>query len=287
MINRRMQRSGLLKKSRGSIRILVFGDVHMTKNDDDQIGGVGKYFYTAEQKMRYMINMQKNEPFDMVVGLGDFVDDHTGEADFDRFMKLWNEIDTPKEMTIGNHEFDGVSYEQIVDKLGYTNEPFTAGSHFNKSFTVDKDGQSVRVILMDSNFESIGGGDRDHANVYSGRYSDSFLHWFENEIQNSFEDVIFLISHHNTHYGGHFRQGDTQDMLNVILENNKKVYAVSGHTHPLYRDKKAVVHYDNYGENFPGINLGEVVNGQFGACFTFVIHPNGKLEIIPMYLRYP
>lgn len=267
------------------LSIYVLTDNHLRAGVDMHPTATGaingsRYYYASASKLRGFVDAVNGEGADLALHLGDMVDT---PADFPFFNAQWGSISVPKELMIGNHDFDDYTYEQLVTILGYDARPEVAFSKFNRSFAVQKDDVSVRVIMLDTNYVGV-----DHANTGRGSIRSSSVYtWFENEINAATEDHIILCSHHGPHYynfpleWAYFTESHAMQLKTIVDNSGKKVHAIFGHHH-----ERDITEYDNLGVNFPGYRLPDSIYFEQGQ-FTIIEATKTQLNFVVRDLDYP
>lgn len=268
-----------------NLKIYVITDNHLRlgvdgkPSDPNAIDG-SRYYYASNSKLRGFVDAVNTEKPNLALHLGDMVD---SPADFTFFNEWWGKVTVPKELTIGNHDFDDYNYEGIVQAVGYDTRPEIAYSKFNRSFRVESNGVSARIIMLDTNYVGT-----EHANTGRGAIrSSSVFTWLETEINNATEDHILLCSHHGAHFYNYpiewpyFVESHAYKIRDIVNNSGKKVVGLFGHHHAA-----DITEFNNLGANFPGYRLPDSIYFENGH-FTEITLTKSGLNMKIRDLRYP
>lgn len=269
------------------LKIYIITDIHLRKGVDGNENLVdsgtkeGRTFYASHSKLRNFVDIANSEKPDLILYLGDFCD---SPNDFEFFFNEINKItNTRKEFTIGNHDFDNMSYENLVQVFNLTEKEEVGKSKFNKSFAILKEDFSVRFLMLDVNFDL----NENHQGTARGRINSSGLSWLESEINNSNENYIFICSHILPHLYDYpsnwvyFEESHAYELQNIINASGKKVYALGGHVHtPIIKE------YKNLGNNFLGYGMPDCIETETGK-FTVLTISKNNFNLFERELTYP
>lgn len=238
-----------------------------------------KYICSSEEKIRkFTVNVNEINP-DFVPMMGDITD---GANDHVYFKTLWDNIEIPNNILIGNHDlYSSTTPEKIAQDLGYDGRTAIAGSKFNRaiSMTNAKGNVAVKMIF----FDSTNGGSSADA-WYKGHCTIDTQNWIASEIANADENIILLFSHHGPHFYdapvSQFEQSEAfalRDIVNSAVENNPllKVHHFFGHHH----GGKEVEVFTNLGNNYKGYLMTCVVDYQLNWEIPILINKRGLVKI--------
>lgn len=252
----------------GVKKIMAVTDIHLKNGVEDNPGapgavdlGLNRYFYSAfEELEKYVTDVNAQTP-SLALSLGDMCD---SPNDFTRWNQIWGGISAGirKELTIGNHDMDDLTYAQLVTTLGYDSEPDVAGSKFNKTFAL---GDNSRVILMDSTFDS------DKV-THSNNYTDRHVHqdvpaWFQSTLENTTENEVIIGLHVGPHLA-EFNQTQASELYGIIdtvkaTRTDLQVTWICGHEHREVIEENTAAH-----ANSLGLTLGALIyyeNGRYNT----------------------
>lgn len=246
------------------IKISIMADTHLRAGvDGDPLApnagtSNARAHYASPSKLRGFVAETNTLKPDHVIHLGDMVDTPN---DFPYFHQEWAKITTPKTVTVGNHDFDDFTYEELVSILGYDEKPELGGSKFNQSFKIEKDDLSVRIIMLDVNFSLTD----THINTARGALHSQSFGWLEQEITNATEDYILLFSHIGPHLLNYpsnwpyFEESHALQVQSIVANSGKTVHAFFGHAH-----NPNIVKLTNLGATFPGYRLPDTIETETG-----------------------
>ena len=261
------------KKDVGSLlsKVFVINDLHFRANTDgdpDSDGaiheGLNRYYYASPNLMRSFVDKVNEEKPDLVLALGDLCDQ---PSDWPLFNDIWNDIDPtiPKYVTIGNHDLDVETYEQLLPILGYDNEIENGGSKFNQTYKLN---DNHRIVMIDTTFDD----NDDHGNHSTGvRMHSDCLPWLENILLNSEESNILIFQHVGVQRPFHYHEGQREEyrqMINNVLSirPNLKIESFFGHHHVVEKETYATI-TGNTGFLLPAMVMYE--DGRFTELQVF------------------
>jgi 3',5'-cyclic AMP phosphodiesterase CpdA len=236
------------KNAEPALRIYWITDLHFkdaVTGQPDAEGAIHRerHYYAAKQKMVQAVEHMNRDKPELVICTGDIND---GKQPFDSFMELWDRIEADKRIVIGNHDTPN-GYASIVQQLGCSRLPSVAGSVFNHSLVLSKDGLRVKVILLDTNI----GDDGVHLNGgVQGTIQPEALHWLEQELSEGNEELVLLFTHNGL--GGpasYFNQQHVQrfvEMVESAAEDKQSLQVINlaghHHVHPVAVEKHISPH---------------------------------------------
>lgn len=257
-------------------KIFLVNDMHFREGTDGNplaegaTNGLDRYYYASPNLLRNFVEIVNNEKPDFVMALGDMCDI---PSDWNLFNKIWNSIDDliPRGVTIGNHDLDVQSFDDILTILRYDGKKENAGSKFNQTYVINKKGFAIRIIVIDATFNNsdLHGSHYDAVRVHSDAVS-----WMGNILNTCKEDYVFICSHvgvHESHFNPDQRT-QIKNLVDGILLNkpNLKVTWLFGHHHVL-----ELTPYTNLGDRHLGYLLPALILNESGRFTELTISPNG------------
>lgn len=260
---------------------------HAVEGDPDAPGSIvvgTRRLYTAGAKLRHFVDLANASGAEAVIHTGDMIDKHAQSVD--EAVAIWDGLTVPSYVTPGNHDFqNGPTYAQWVTALGYGGRTENAGSAFNHSASVERDGFAVRLITLDSNINDQG----NHQSLIAGRLHADARSWLASELSSCPEDDVIIAIHHGPQdvASGYFNASDA-DAYRLVVEaavdsRGLKVHTLFGHNH----SRTSPMKYLALGGKVPGILAPPVVDhipGRFGVINIF---PSGKVWTYGGDLFYP
>ncbi len=275
-----------------TLNILAITDTHLQAGADDQdppSGGIGPLnnYYATPANLRHMLDIV-NDTADghLLVHLGDICEP---PDDWDYFLHIWNQVQIPTEIAIGNHDFDGSTYEELSAILSYDGRPELGGSVFNKSFAIGEEPLKARVIIIDTNYDQ----HNQHTNPVVGRYSDAGLQWIAHELEMATEPVILFFSHHAPHHYNHpapsplFNTASAMAFKGIVetaMETRPelRMHYFHGHWHGAGLE---VLH--TLGPGIPAYRVPATVHTERGYLARIRVDVLGEVDIAIVELEYP
>lgn len=266
------------------LKIFIVNDLHFkagTDSDPNSSGatnGTDRYYYASPNNLRDFVSIVNTEKPDLVLALGDMLDE---PHDLLLFNQIWNQIDNSvrKEVTLGNHDFDELTYTQLVDSLGYSSKIENGGSKFNQTYSLN---ESVRLIMLDATFDD----NDNHGNHYAQvRVHTDTLNWLDNVLATSPQNHFVIGTHvapHQAQAGGYFNFAQA-NQIRTILEKypNKKTSWFYGHHHKLDIESNSSMG----GSNHLGYLLPALILNEEGR-FTEVTVTSSSLNLVKRDLDY-
>lgn len=262
---------------------------HEVDGDESAEGAVaiGRYYYTAGQKLQNFVDdVNINRP-DLVYVSGDMLEVwHPNSADI--FMDKWTQIDPSikKELTLGNHDLAGapeLANTTIADKFGYGNRPVVAGSKFNQSFYISNIDKSVKIISVDTNINDNG----NHTVITAQLLKEPIRNWIKAELLNSTSEKVIICSHGGMADNSAHFNADDQLAFKLMIDEvagqrpELEMYSIFGHNH-----RTTISEYATLGENIKCYSMPPAVNGLIGK-YAVVIIANDGLSFEIKDLTYP
>lgn len=240
-----------------------------------------RHYYAAKDKLQHALNIINKEKADFVVCTGDITD---GIQPLTTFKEVWDKIDAPKELTIGNHDLSN-GYISLVKQLGYEDRLTVARSKFNCSIPLQKGSIKARLIFLDTN---IGEDGQHRTNSVEGAIQEDAFQWLENELCSCQEKTILVFSHNGL--GGPVKFFDQQhvqrfkDIVDkaAIVKGEIKIINLAGHhhVHPV-----AVV--KEMSPNLIFINGVAMIVGSSSCLNVVSLKGDGRFELEYREVKYP
>lgn len=283
------KRMSLLKSSLpvvgDNLRIFVLNDLHFRAGVDGNpgasgaIGGSGidtRYYYASPNNIRNFVQIANTERPDLILVNGDICD-HPN--DFALFNTIWSGLDPsiPYMFTPGNHDFDDLTYAQLVDTLGYASRPEVGGSKFNHTFAI---GDNTRVIVVDTTFNTSDTHGNHYLNV---RMHTDSVGWIADILATTPERQIYIATHVGPQLVsiGYFNSTQATQIRDVVasasIARKLKVRWMFGHHH-----LPEIETYGNLGQYNDGYLLPALILQEEGR-YTEIAIVNGE----PTFARRP
>lgn len=250
--------------------------------------GFTRYFYTAGQKMQNFVDDVNNDQPDLVLFLGDMVENaYTNSLDL--FVSKWNQI-TPtvqKEITIGNHDMAGgqsIVNTDMADMLGYGDHSIIAGSKYNYTFVLSNDRHSVKFIAMDTNMDI----DGIHKPITPQIITNDTMDFVKDEMLNSEQTHIILYAHGGAPDIDRHFDPDSRERLKVMFEEVKtqrpelNLIYIAGHKHPT-----KVESYPNFSQYAETYIIPSIVNYEIGKYVVAKFDSNAGIVFEEKEVIYP
>lgn len=203
------------------------------------------YFYTGRAKV-YDACAQiaaLDDPVAAVIHTGDVVHGNRNNLGYQTWLDAVATLDPalPVHTVPGNHDAtaardlgDGVE-DGLAHLLGVENRPMIAGSRFNHAFSLSQNGVDARVVMIDSNRNTLT-GEHDNAGAY---WPQDLCEWIAQEIEGADEDLVLLCSHfpfaHSAGSSGSIVGDEEARFISLVspaaMSSRKRVLYLCGHTH--------------------------------------------------------
>jgi predicted phosphodiesterase len=252
------------------IRFGMLSDIHYADRDP-----AGTRFYRQSlAKMKECIDRMNQEKLDFVIELGDFKDQDavpneantlnyltTIEAEFQKF-------DGPTYHVLGNHDNDGISKTQFLERVENTGIPKSQSYYsFNRN--------GIHLVVLDGNFTK-DGKEYDHGNFSwdDTMIPENQLNWLKEDLKNNkFPTIVFV--HQMLDDSKNVKQAvENAAEVRQVLEQSGKVLCVfQGHVHEERYNLINGIHY---------YSVNAIVDGdgpENSAYMIVDVHQNGSLMI--------
>lgn len=210
------------------LRFGMFSDIHYAERDP-----TGKRFYRQSlAKVKEAVDFMNQEKVDFVIELGDFKDqDETpNEANTLKYLTdieaAFQKFDGPTYHVLGNHDMDGISKQQYLERVENTGIP-SAKSYY--SFT--KNG--FHFVVLDGNFTANEVA-YDHGNFSwnDALISKEQMVWLEDDLKtNDFPTIVFIHQMLEESKGVNYAVKNAQQVRSVLEKSGKVVCVFEGHVH--------------------------------------------------------
>jgi len=274
---------------RNTLKFAVITDPHYLYDPEDDpehedATQGSRLFWKSGGKLDHFVERINSMSDDLkcVIGLGDMIDSYNSENDTSGFFDRWDNIQIPKEMTIGNHDVAGIDdISDLESGFGYESRDKNAGSRFNQSLSIDNDFISAKIILVDTTINHEG---EHNARIY-GYMSESVRGWVESEIDNSNADIFFVGLHHGPHDytlngSDYFDEDDAKAYESMVQNRDERIITLHGHNH--YKQNR--IAHDNL--DIIGRIAPATVERNPSYFMIVEITPNGKVIYNNSLVKY-
>lgn len=213
------------------LELYIINDLHFKAGFDGNGTDTGavsnnRYYYASPNLVRSFVQKMNEKKPDVILVLGDICDN---PADYPLFMDIWSGLDPTIKtaITIGNHDYDVLSYEQLVAAVGYDEQPEIAKSRFNQTFVVE----DTRFIILDATFNADNVPGPHWQKV---RISNEAVNWLDETLEAAAEGTILIGTHVAPHQaGGGYFEVEQANAIAVVLAKHtaKSITWLCGHHH--------------------------------------------------------
>lgn len=252
------------------IRFGMLSDIHYANREP-----AGTRFYNQSiAKVQEAIDRMNQEKLDFVIELGDFKDQEAvpNEANTLNFLtdieSVFQKFKGPTYHVLGNHDMDGISKQQFLERVENTGIPNTKSYYsFNK--------KGFHFVVLDGNFTKEGKA-YDHGNFSwdNASISEEEIGWLKDDLKtNEFPVVVFIHQMlEESKSVNHAVRNAPQ--VRQILEQSKNVICVlQGHVHEERYNLINGIHY---------YSVNAVVDGdgpENSAYMIVDVYKDGSLKI--------
>jgi len=253
--------------------ILRFGMISDVHHADREPAGI-RFYRQSLTKLQEAIAQMNQEKLDFVIELGDFKDQDAvpNEANTLKYLtdieSVFQKFDGPTYHVLGNHDMDGISKQQFLERVENTGIPKTKSYY---SFNREK----IHFVVLDGNFTKEGKA-YDHGNFSWEDTSipEEEIGWLKNDLKlNKLPVIVFI----------HQMLDDTKSVkqavqnsaeVRQILEQSGRVICVfQGHVHEERYNLINGIHY---------YSVNAVVDGdgpENSAYMIVDVYKDGSLKI--------
>lgn len=252
------------------IRFGMISDVHYAKREP-----AGNRFYNQSLgKVQEAIDRMNQEKLDFVIELGDFKDQDEvpNEANTLKYLadieSVFQKFKGPTYHVLGNHDTDGISKKQFLERVENTDIPKTESYY---SFTR----KGIHFVVLDGDFT------REEKAYDHGNFSwdDSFIpesqiNWLKDDLKgNSLPIVVFVHQMLGNWRDSKLEVQNAAEVRQVLEQSGKVLCVFQGH-----------VHEESYNviNGIPYYSVNAVVDGDGPENSAFMIvdiYKNGSLKI--------
>ena len=252
------------------IRFGMFSDVHYANRES-----AGTRFYNQSlAKVQEAVDRMNQEKLDFLIELGDFKDQEAVPNEVNT-LKFLTDIETvfqkfngPTYHVLGNHDMDGISKQQFLERVDNTNIPKSQSYYsFNR--------KGIHFVVLDGNFTKSGKA-YDHGNYTwdDASISTEEIEWLKSDMKsNKFPVIVFIHQMlEPSKSAKHAVQNATE--VRQILEQSKNVLCVlQGHVHEEIYNRINGIHY---------YSVNAVIEGdgaENNAYMIVDVYKDGSLKI--------
>ena len=252
------------------IRFGMISDVHYANREP-----AGTRFYNQSlTKVQEAIERMNQEKLDFAIELGDFKDQDAvpNEASTLKYLtdieSVFRKFQGPTYHVLGNHDVDGISKQQFLERVENTGIPKTKSYYsFNQ--------KGIHFVILDGDFTKEGKA-YDHGNF---SWDDSFIpenqvNWLKDDLKKNSLPVVVFVHQMLGNWRDSKLEVQNAAAVRQILEQSAKVLCVfQGH-----------VHEESYNliNGIPYYSVNAVVDGdgpENSAYMIVDIYKDGSLKI--------
>ena len=252
------------------IRFGMISDIHYADREP-----AGTRFYRQSlTKVQEAIDRMNQEKLDFAIELGDFKDQDAvpNEANTLKYLtdieSVFQKFKGPTYHVLGNHDVDGISKQQFLERVENTDIPKTESYY---SFSR----KGIHFVILDGDFTKDGKA-YDHGNF---SWDDSFIpenqiNWLKDDLKENRLPVVVFVHQMLGHWRDVNLEVQNAAAVRQILEQSGKVICVfQGH-----------VHEESYNliNGIPYYSVNAVVDGdgpENSAYMIVDVYKDGSLKI--------
>jgi len=252
------------------IRFGMISDIH----DADREPAGTRFYRQSLTKVQEAIDRMNQEKLDFAIELGDFKDQDAvpNEANTLKYLtdieSVFQKFKGPTYHVLGNHDTDGISKQQFLERVENTGIPKTKSYYsFNQ--------KGIHFVILDGDFTKEGKA-YDHGNF---SWDDSFIpesqiNWLKADLKENSLPVVVFVHQMLGHWRDVKLEVQNAAAVRQILEQSGKVLCVfQGH-----------VHEESYNliNGIPYYSVNAVVDGdgsENSAYMIVDIYKDGSLKI--------
>lgn len=252
------------------VRFGMLSDIHYA---DREPGGT-RFYRQSLAKMNECIGLMNQEKPDFVIELGDFKDQDVvpNEANTLKYLSeiesAFRKFNGPVYHVLGNHDEDGISKSQFLERVENTGIPKTKSYY---SFDV----KGIHFVVLDGNFTK-DGKEYDHGNF---SWDDTMIpevemNWLRDDLKNSQLPTIVFI-HQMIDDSVNAKQAvlNAAEVRNVLEQSGRVFCIFQGHVHEERINSINGIAY--YSVNAMADGDGP----QNNAYMIVEVYPDGRLKI--------
>jgi predicted phosphodiesterase len=262
----------LLAKSSGKplIRFGIVSDVHYADREP-----AGNRFYRQSLiKVKEAVDEMSRQKVDFMIELGDFKD-QDAVPDEAKTLKYLTDIESvfqkfngPTYHVLGNHDMDGISKQQFLERVENTGIPNTKSYYsFNQ--------KGIHFVALDGNFSKDGVA-YNHGNVTweDASIPNVEIGWLKNDLKSNKYPVIVFI-HQMLDDSKNVKQAvqNAAEVRQVLEQSGNVLCVFQGHVHEERYNLINNIHYYSVNAVIDG-------DGPENSAYQIVnVHKNGSLTI--------
>lgn len=257
-------------KEKPLLRFGMLTDVHYA---DREAAGT-RFYRQSLSKMKEAIDKMNQEKLDFVIELGDFKDQDE-KPDESRTLTYLTDIesafrtfDGPTYHVLGNHDMDGISKQQFLERIENTGISKTESYYsFNR--------KGIHFVVLDGNFTKDGKAyDRGNFSWDEAIIPEEEIAWLKNDLARNKLPVIVFIHQMLDDSKSSKHAVQNANKVRETLEQSGKVLCVfEGHVHSEIYNRIKGIHY---------YSLNSMIDGDGPENNAYVIvsvYKNGSLFV--------
>jgi predicted phosphodiesterase len=216
------------KGEKPMVRFGMLSDIHYA---DREAAGT-KFFRQSLAKMNECIERMNQEKPDFVIELGDFKDQDVvpNESNTLKYLSdieaAFRKFNGPTYHVLGNHDEDGISKSQFLERVENTGIPKTQSYY---SFDV----KGIHFVVLDGNFKK-DGEEYDHGNFSwdDTRIPVVQINWLREDLKNSkLPTVVFIHQMLDDSVNAKQAVQNAAEMRLVLEQSGRVICVFQGHVH--------------------------------------------------------
>lgn len=248
----------------------MLSDIHYANREPDGI----RHYQQSLTKVQEAIDQMNQEKLDFVIELGDFKDQDAApnEANTLKYLtdieSVFQKFNGPTYHVLGNHDMDGISKQQFLERVENTAIPKTKSYY---SFNREK----IHFVVLDGNFTKEGKA-YDHGNFTWDEASipETEINWLKEDLkQNQFPVIVFI--HQMLDDSKNVKQAvqNAAEVRQILEQSGKVICVFQGHVHEERYNRINGIHY---------YSVNAVVDGdgpENSAYMIVDVYKDGSLKI--------
>jgi len=259
-----------MRSEKPLIRFGMISDVHYA--DRERAGT--RFYNQSLAKVQEAVDRMNQEKLDFAIELGDFKDQDAvpNEANTLKYLtdieSVFQKIDGPTYHVLGNHDMDGISKHQFLERVENTGIPSTKSYYsFNQ--------KGIHFVVLDGNFTKEEKA-YDHGNF---SWDDAFIssdqvNWLKDDLKlNKLPVIVFI--HQMLDDSKSVKQAvqNAAEVRQILEQSGNVLYVFQGHVHEERYNLINGIHY---------YSVNAVVDGdgpENNAYMIVDVYKNGSLKI--------
>ncbi len=252
------------------LRFGMLSDIHYA---DREPAGI-RFYRKSLPKMNECIDRMNQEKLDFVIELGDFKDQDAvaNEANTLKYLtdieSAFQKFDGPTYHVLGNHDMDGISKNQFLERVENSGVPKT-----ESYYSFDRKG--IHFVVLDGNFTK-DGIDYDHGNFSwdDARISEDQINWLKNDLKNNNLPAIIFV-HQMLDDSKNVKQAvaNAAEVRQILEKSGNALCVFQGHVHEERYNLINGIHYYSVNAMVDG-------DGPENSAYMIVdVSKNGSLTI--------